>query len=225
MDILEAIKSRHSVRSYTDRKIEGEILDQLKKTIDECNLNSGLNIQLCLNEPEAFSGFMAKYGKFKNVKNYIAIIGKKDKKLEEKSGYYSEMIVLKAQCLGLNTCWVALTYNKSKSIAKINPGEKLLMVIAIGFGETNGVSHKNKPVEELCSVKGTMPDWFKRGMEAVQLAPTAMNQQKFRFELDGNKVKGIAGSGFYTKLDLGIAKYHFEIGAGNNAGNNEWEWV
>jgi len=220
MDLLEAVKSRHSVRNYTDKKIDGETLEQLKKIVDECNSNSGLNIQLCLDEPEAFSGFMAKYGKFTNTKNYVALIGKKDNQLDEKIGYFGEMIVIKAQQLGLNTCWVAMSYNKGKSGAKAQSGEKLLMVISIGFGETNGVSHKTKPIEKLCSVKGNMPDWFKNGMEAVQLAPTAMNQQKFSFELNGNKVKAVAGPGIYTKVDLGIAKYHFEIGAGKNG----WEW-
>ena len=220
MDVFEAITLRHSVRSYTDKKIDGEILEQLKKTVDECNSNSGLNIQLCLNEPEAFSGRMAKYGKFKNVKNYIALVGKNDDKLEEKTGYYGEMIVLKAQQLGLNSCWVAMSYSKGKSTAKVKSGEKLLMVIAVGFGETNGVSHKNKPIEKLSSVNGNMPDWFRKGMEAAQLAPTAMNQQKFCFELNANTVTAAAGFGFYTKVDLGIAKYHFEIGAGKNG----WEW-
>jgi len=216
MDLLEAVKARHSVRSYTDKKIEGETLDQLQKTIDECNSKSGLNIQLCLNEPEAFSSFMAKYGNFKNVKNYIALIGKKDSRLEEKIGYYGEMIALKAQQLGMNTCWVAMTYNKKKCAAKVNAGEKLLMVLSLGYGENSGVLHKSKPIEILSSVKGDMPDWFMKGMEAVQLAPTAMNQQKFLFELQDNIVKTNAGSGFYTKVDLGIAKYHFEIGSGHS---------
>jgi len=216
MDLLEAIKARHSVRSYMDKKIEGEALDQLQKTIDECNSKSGLNIQLCLNEPEAFSNFMAKYGNFKNVKNYIALIGKNDSQLEEKIGYYGEMIVLKAQQLGMNTCWVAMTYNKKKCAAKVNADEKLLMVLSLGYGENGGVLHKSKPIEKISSVKGDMPDWFMKGMEAVQLAPTAMNQQKFLFELDGNTVKTSAGSGFYTKVDLGIAKYHFEIGSGHS---------
>ena len=216
MDILEAIKARHSVRGYNDKKIEGEILEQMQKTIGECNSKSGMNIQLCLDEPEAFSGFMAKYGKFKNAKNYIALVGKNDDKLEEKAGYYGEWIVLKAQMLGLNTCWVALSYNKGKSGAKVKPGEKLSMVIAIGFGETNGVSHSVKSIDKLCSCKGEMPDWFRKGIEAAQLAPTAINQQKFYFELNGDKVKASAGFGFYTKADLGIAKYHFEAGAGKN---------
>ena len=163
---------------------------------------------------------MARYGKFRNVQNYIALVGKNDSGLEEKAGYYGELIAIKAQQLGLNTCWVAMSYNKGKSAAKVKPGEKLLMVLSVGFGETNGVSHTGKPVEKLCSVNGDMPDWFKNGMEAAQLAPTAMNQQKFYFELNGNTVKASAGFGFYTKVDLGIAKYHFETGTGKNG----WEW-
>jgi hypothetical protein len=65
-----------------------------------------------------------------------------------------------------------------------------------------------------------MPDWFRRGVEAAQLAPTAMNQQKFLFELNGGKVKAIPMTGFYVKVDLGIAKYHFEVGAGEG----DWTW-
>jgi nitroreductase len=221
MTLLESIQARHSVRNYTDKKIDGEALEQLNKVVDSCNQESGLNIQLCLNEPRAFGGLMAKYGKFTNVRNYIALVGKKGPNLEEKSGYYGEKVVLKAQQLGLNTCWVGLSYSKGKSIANIRPGEKLLMVIAVGYGETNGAAHTIKPIEALCSVNGGMPDWFRCGMEAARLAPTAMNQQKFCFELKGNSVKATAGSGFYTKVDLGIATYHFEAGAGKNG----WEWA
>lgn len=221
MELLEAMKARHSVRSYTEQKIEGEVLDELQQMINECNSDSGLNIQLCLNEPNAFTGMMARYGKFYNVKNYIALVGKKGDSLDENCGYYGEKIVLKAQQLGLNTCWVAMTYSKSKgkNAISIKSGEKLRMVITIGYGKTSGITHKVKPIDELCRVKGTMPDWFRHGVEAAQLAPTAMNQQKFCFELSGDKTKAFAGSGFYTKVDLGIAKYHFEIGAGKSV----WE--
>lgn len=220
MEILETMTARHAVRSYTDQKIEGQVLNELSQTIDECNRDSGLNIQLCLNELNAFTGMMARYGKFNNVKNYIALVGKKGSDLDEKCGYYGEKIVLKAQQLGLNTCWVAMSYNKGKgkNVISVKPGEKLLMVIAVGYGETVGISHKVKPINELCQANEPMPDWFRHGVEAAQLAPTARNQQKFRFELDGDKVEVSAGLGFYTKVDLGIAKYHFEVGAG------EIEW-
>lgn len=221
MDIFEAINVRHSVRSYTDRKIDEDIKNELNRVIEECNIDGDMNIQLCTDEPKAFDNFMARYGKFKNVKNYIAIIGKKGKNLQEKSGYCGEKIVLKATQLGLNTCWVGLTYGKRKTECKINDGEKLCCVIALGYGETNGVSHKTKTIEELSRVNGEMPDWFRRGMEAARLAPTSINQQKFLIILeDGNIVKAKALNGFYSKLDLGIVKYHFEVGAGTNG----WKW-
>ena len=216
MDILEAMKNRHSVRSYIDKLIDSEVLKALRAQIDTCNKESGLHIQLVTDEPNAFGGFMAHYGKFSGVKNYIALIGAKSADLHEKLGYYGERIVLKAQQLGLNTCWVALTFSKGKSKCTIGKGEKLVCVISLGYGATQGVAHKSKPMETLCRLDGTMPDWFKKGMEAALLAPTATNQQKFLFTLSGNIVKAEATGGFYSKMDLGIVKYHFEIGAGKD---------
>lgn len=221
MDLLQAIQARHSVRSYTDKKIEAEAAEQLHLTVDECNRDSGLHIQLCLEEPEAFDGRMARYGQFKNVNNYIALVGKKTDGFEEKCGYFGQKVVLRAMQLGLNTCWVAMTYSKGKSAAIVGPGEKLLMVIALGYGQTQGAPRKTKPLEELCRVEGEMPDWFRQGMQAVQLAPTAINQQKFLFTLKENTVWAKALFGPHSKVDLGIAKYHFEIGAGTA----DWQWA
>lgn len=220
MDIFETMKSRHSVRTYNDRKIEAEVTKELQMLIDQCNKDSGLHIQLCLDEPNAFEGLMARYGKFNNVKNYIVLIGKKAKDLEEKVGYFGEKIVLKATELGLGSCWVAGTYSKSKCGATIDKGEKLVCVISLGYFDKGGAPHKTKSIEKLSQSDGNMPDWFKIGMEAAQLAPTAMNQQKFLLILNGDKVTAKAGSGFYTKLDLGIVKYHFELGAGKE--NFKW---
>ena len=152
MDLKEAMKERHSVRQYEDRPLEESIIAKLENEIEACNKESGLYIQLVKDEPKAFDSFMAHYGKFSGVRNYIAMIGKKGPDLDEKCGYY---------------------------------GERL-----------------------------------RAGAEAALLAPTAMNQQKFLFTLDGNKVSAKAGFGFYTKIDLGIAKYHFELGAG--ADHFEW---
>lgn len=220
MDLLKAMEERHSVRSYSSKKIEGEVKDKLQSFIKECNKESGLNMQLVLNEPNAFDSFMAHYGKFSGVKNYIALIGKKSADLEEKCGYYGEKAVLFAQALGLNTCWVAMTYKKIKTAFKINDGEKLCLVIAIGYGDTQGVAHKSKPKNDVIKASGNVPEWFEKGVNCALLAPTAMNQQKFVFTLDGNKVSAKAGLAFYSKVDLGIAKYHFELGAGKN--NFQW---
>lgn len=213
MNMLEIMKARHSVRQYTDAPIETEKREALNEAIAQINRENDLHIQIFYDEPKCFASFMARYGNFSGVKNYIALVGKKSENLEEKLGYCGEALVLKAQQLGLNSCWVALTHGKCE--AAVERGEKMVCLISLGYGATQGVNHKNKPLSELCRCSEPMPEWFRAGMEGVLLAPTAMNQQKFFFEMqaDGN-VLARYGKGFYTKLDLGIAKYHFEALSG-----------
>lgn len=220
MTIQEAIKNRHAVRSYTDRNLEENVKTALLDFIGECNRESGLHIQLVTDEPKAFDGFMAHYGKFSGVENYIALIGKKNGELEEKCGYYGEKIALYAQTLGLNTCWVAMSYSKVKGAYTVEADEKLLMVISLGYCKTQGVQHKSKTAEQVSNIDKDSPEWFRKGVEAALLAPTAMNQQKFMLKRNGNKVSLGAGTGLYVKTDLGIVKYHFEEGAGRE--NFEW---
>lgn len=209
--MIELMKSRHSVRQYLDRKIEDEKREILNDLIASINKESKLNIQICYDEPDAFNTFMAHYGKFSGVTNYIALIGKKG--CDEQIGYYGEKLVLKAQELGLNTCWVAMTYGKSKTKVTLNNGEKIYCVLALGYGANQGTSHKIKKPEQVSNVSESTPEWFKKGVEASLLAPTAMNQQKFKFTYTKDKVTATSGIGFYTKMDLGIAKYHFELGS------------
>lgn len=220
MDIFSAMKERHSVRQYTEKPIEKDVAAQLQNEIDCCNKEGGLHIQLIMNEPKAFDGMMAHYGKFSGVKNYIALIGPKSSDLSEKCGYYGQKIAVKAQQLGLNTCWVAMSYSRVPRAMKIDKGEKLTVVIAVGYGKTQGVPHKSKSGREISNVSENSPEWFKNGVEAALLAPTALNQQKFYLDQAGSKVKATAKTAFYSKMDLGIVKYNFEIGAGKE--NFDW---
>ena len=210
MEILEIIKSRHSVRQYRNQTIEESKREELNTCIKEANEESHLSIQVFYDEPKCFDSFMAHYGKFTNVGNYIAMVGNKSD--QEKAGYYGEKIVLKCQEMGLNTCWVAMTHGKSQ--AKIKKGQKLLILISLGYGDTQGVAHRSKSIKEL-SHADEETEWFTKGMEAVCLAPTAMNQQKFLFELKNGVVTAKSLGGFYSKIDLGIAKYHFEAVTGH----------
>ena len=232
MTLQEAILVRHSVRQYIDKPIEAEKIAQLQALINKSNQEAGLNMQLVVNEPKAFAGGLAKYGKFSGVSNYIAMIAPKDKDVE--LGYYGEQVVLLAQTLGLNTCWVGLTFRKQPDQYEIRKGEVLNSVIALGYGATQGVQHpqkktiadvaEDKRVESQKSkVESNFPDWFVKGVEAALLAPTAVNQQKFLFILHpDNRVEAKARFALssYLQTDLGIAKCHFEIGADKK--NFEW---
>ena len=228
MTIQEAILARHSVRAYKEEPLTEDVVKVLENEISQVNQKSKLHIQLILNEPKAFQGTLAKYGKFRNVSNYLVVAGKKAEDLDERVGYYGEYLVLLAQTLGLNTCWVGLSYTKVPGTYVLDEGEKIACYIAIGYGETQGTSHKIKTIEQVSNVSERTPLWFKKGVEAALLAPTAVNQQKFSFEYVGMKdghhlvhaKKGFSLIG-YTQMDMGIAKYHFEIGAGKE----NFEWV
>ena len=139
MELNEVIKARHSVRKYTDRPIEAAEAATLRADIERINAEQGLNVQLVLDEPRAFSSGVWKYGQFSGVKNYIVMAGPK-------------------------------------------------------------------------------------GAEAALLAPTAVNQQKFKFILHPDNVveaRTLFSMAGYTDVDLGIVKYHFEVGAGKD--NFSWQ--
>ena len=167
MDIIDAIRSRHSVRHYTDKEIETEKLDKLEKLVNEYNKAGNLHIQLITDEPRSFGeSLLARYGKFSGVRNYFAMIGKKSDKLDELIGYYGEKLVLEAQMMGLNTCWVGLSYKKIGAVLDIADGEKLVCLISLGYGATQGVEHKlNHPmtlalpmcIEHLTGIRKVLP--------------------------------------------------------------------
>lgn len=224
MTLLEAIEARHSVRHYLDRPIEQEKADILRENIDRLNAESGLHMQLVTCERRAFTGVLS-YGKFSGVANYIVMVGPKaDAALDLHAGYYGQQVVLLAQTLGLNTCWVGLSYRKVPQAYAVDSGEKLVCVIAIGYGATQGTPHKTKSMAQVSNVSPDTPEWFRRGVEAALLAPTAVNQQKFGFyytaPAGGGKPLVEARRGFsmfgYTEIDLGIAKLHFETAAGRD---------
>lgn len=214
MNILENMKRRHSVRQYKDIPIENELLSILNEEIERINEEGDMHFQLVTNEPKAFSGFMAHYGNFTGVSNYFALVGKRSRDLDEKCGYFGERLVMKAHELGLNTCWVALTYKKVPGVIKVNKGEKLTVVISVGHGKNRGLPRRTKAPGDVSNVSEYSPDWFKLGVDAALTAPTAMNQQKFYLEYENGKVKAKALAGPYSKMDLGIVKYHFEAATG-----------
>ena len=212
------------MRRYINKPLDAGAVAALQAEIAKCNEESGLHIQLILDEPRAFSAGMLKYGTFSGVDNYFVMAGPRGKDAEEKIGWWGEHLVLLAQTLGLNTCWVGLTYKKIPGTYQLSDGEVVHCVISLGYGENQGVQHPLRPVERLYEADGEVPDWFRAGMEAVLLAPTAINQQKFKFILHpGGKVeaKPLFSMAGYTVIDLGIAKYHFQAAAGKE--NFEWQ--
>ncbi len=219
-DVIELMKQRHSVRQYSDRTIPVNIRRQLDDYAEQLNSQGNLNIQIIYDEPECFNTRLAHYGRFRNCSNYIAMIGKKAADLDERCGYFGELLVLKAQQLGLNTCWAALTHGRSKAV--LGKDETEVILIALGYGETQGSTRRSRSPSDVSNITPDSPQWFARGIEAALMAPTAVNQQKFHFTLEGNKVSARSGLlGSCLQIDLGIVKCHFELAAGKE--NFTWK--
>ncbi|RRD94249.1 nitroreductase [Clostridiales bacterium COT073_COT-073] len=230
---LSAIYQRCSRRKYINRPIQSTEVQALEAAICKYNESSGLKIQLILEKgEELFGGFRKSYGLLSGVKNYIALVGSKnDPNYKEKIGRYGELLVLEATAMGLSTCWVGGSYDKKNAAALYAENEILNCVIAIGYCE-NKLSLKERLIGNKSHRKaafknprmkssGNTPDWFLKGMEAVAFAPSALNLKPFLFHYDNGSVHAeLTKKHDFALIDLGIAKLHFELGAGGG----EWEY-
>lgn len=212
MGEIDAIKNRHSVRNYEDKKIEADKVAKLEDLISACNREGNLHLQFLQDAGKTFGKLLNKAMGLSSAPSAIACVGPNDDTLEERIGYYGERVVLAAQEMGLNTCWAG-TFNAKNIAADIRQGERLVIVIAIGHGQNSGKPHKSKSMKDVIAAKGDKPYWFNFGVEMALLAPTAVNQQKFEIALnEDGTVTFTDKGGIFSKVDLGIVKYHFEVG-------------
>lgn len=214
----EAVKNRHTVREYTDEPLSEELIDLLADRLEELNEEYEINLKLMVNDPRAF-GPLFKTVLAKNVNNYLILSGPSSEDLDEILGYCAADFMLYAQTLGLNTWFVATTYSKG-TVSRVSDGEKVSGIIAVGHGAVEGKPHKSKSIDDVSAYNGDAPDWFTEGVRTALYAPTALNKQNFFITGTEDKVKITCNNGRYTKLDLGIVEYYFELGAGGE--NFEW---
>lgn len=204
MTIKEAIKQRHMVRKYTDKPIPSNLVELLNARIAENNTTHGLNMKLVIGNSDGIGG-MAKMLLTKTVHSYIVLAGKENSDLDEKLGYCGADLCLYAQTLGLNTWWCGGMFNGKGALKHLECKDvRINGVIAIGYGQTQGVQHKSKTAAEISQYNGTSPQWFVDGVDALLYAPTALNKQPYMVKGDGSKVTITAGEGHFSGIDLGI---------------------
>ena len=227
MTLKEAINARVSRRSFTSTPLSSEAIAALHKIIDQANVEDGLNLQLITNEPKAFKSFLKTYGLFSGVHSYIALVGPANgTRIQQLIGYYGELLVLTAQTLDLGTCWVGASYDKNNCKAVVNEGEQLYCLIAVGYPSDkttlsqrfvqSKISKTTHSSDEITTVKGNYPApaWFNQGIDAVLVAPSAINKLPVHFTYENGIVTAeTTEKTGYENIDLGIAKLHFEIGA------------
>lgn len=221
MTLQDAMQARHTVRKYKKEPLSAEVVRQLNERIQAHNEKYGLRIQLVTENTDALPGIIG-LTMTKGVRNYMILAGPNTPDVDEKLGYSSADLMLYAQTLGLNTWWVGGMYSHkgARRNSTAEDSAKIIGVVIVGYGETQGVPHKSKAAEAVSSYEGVAPEWFQAGVSAALLAPTAMNQQSFTIKGVGDQVSMTYAKGSFSGADLGLCKYHFELGAGKE--NFKW---
>ena len=240
-DIIEAIERRISCRAFTQQPVEQEKFEALANMIEQLNAESGLHFQLfgpdnggteLVLEPKMFAG---------TPPCHAALVGPAGPIPEEQLGYYGEKLVLYAEQLGLSTCWVAGTFDRSSARAEIAEGEVLHDVVPLGYPPEKmplkqrtirtGLRARSKKLEDLWrgpTPLAQAPEWVRACIDAVGKAPSAINEQPVVFvqETEDAPIRAqlvrVKTGKEYT--DLGIAKLHFELVVNACAGDGNWEW-
>ncbi|MBW3080775.1 nitroreductase family protein [Bifidobacterium saguinibicoloris] len=246
--LIDAVNIRTAVRAYDDEPIDDDMARQIDMTLDPLNLIGGLDLQLVRDQPKVFAEANAS-GHLTNAANYLAVVGPKDdEEARERAGFYTERAVLAATLRGLGTLWVAGSWDRAEAArhCRIRNSEELYLGVVIGHPEHH-VERMAKSYEELAEFQRThrptktfeqftagmsaeareaAPAWFRAGVEAAMKAPSAMNRQPVTFTYDADDdtaaahIDPAAGDEHWASNDLGIAKLHFQIGAGQG----RWAW-
>lgn len=215
------MEKRHTVRKYLDKPLDMDLIGLLNDRIERNNCIYNLTFKLITNNSDGLSS-LARLMSNNSVQNYIILAGKDNSDLDKKIGYCGADLILYAQSLGLNTWWCGGMFNGKNALKHLdNKAVRVNGVIAIGYGKTQGVPHKSKTADQVSHFKGDAPGWFKSGIKALLLAPSALNRQPYIVNGEGNKVSLKVKNGTFSQVDLGIGKYFFELGAGKS--NFEWE--
>lgn len=114
MDMIQAMRARHTVRQYLDKPIPSQVVEQLEKRLEADNRQQGTAISLVTEDSSAL-GLSAKLVRAKGVRNYFIMSGDAGAgsegvgglDLDYRLGYAGADLMLYAQTLGLNTWWVA----------------------------------------------------------------------------------------------------------------------
>jgi hypothetical protein len=236
MDILQAIDTRISVRAFTDEPLSASDFSRIKEAVEELNELVGVHFQLygAADNPGSLTLKKAMFAT--PAPYYLALVAPNTKLGAEFAGYYGEKLVLLAQRMGLGTCWVAGTFDRSSVVAEVGPDEYLHDVIPLGHPcEKQPIKQRTiraavrKNHKDAAALSDTdvdydqAPEWFKAGMRAVEKAPSAVDEQPVVFSLRADEVTAEVHKSktdlIYT--DLGIAKLHFELGCQRKG---TWEW-
>jgi nitroreductase len=231
LNLVQAIDRRTSKRIFKKQPVPSDLLNEISLLINKYNNESKLNLQIIDNAEKAFKSFLISYGKFKGIKNAIALVANKEvENYLEKVGFFGEQLLLRIVTMGLDTCWVGVNFNRKADVFKLDENEELVAVIVFGFAEDlptkfeddkYGITHRSTiTIEAMTTNDQILPHNVEEGIVAILKAPSAKNKQPVKVEYKNKLLRLMVDPKPVENLvELGIAKAHYCI---VNGGRFEW---
>jgi hypothetical protein len=240
-----AITTRRSARTFTDHAVEARTLAMLRQFCEALPGRQVARVVVLEEAPaELFTGLLVgSYGRVEGARSALLVIGRPDERaVQESMGYLGEAAILQATTVNLGTCWIAGSFDRAvaSTLTDLAADERIFAVSPLGYAQDRvrpgerllkamvRAKHR-RPVAEIAPGfdEERWPTWAAEGVRMARIAPSAVNRQPWRFDLEDGTVavsvlrRGAEGS-ISRLLDVGIAMLNFEVGARLIAARGIW---
>lgn len=234
---FKALPVRIASRRYDGKAVAPALLDGLQHTCRRLTVPGSSARAVLIREapPEIFTGLIGSYGRVEHSPSAVAFVGPEDAAYE--IGYVGEAVILDATAAGLDTCWIAASFDPEHTggLVELKGQEKVHAITALGHApKTVGFSERlmrsslrarhRLPLDTIAPGHETWPQWAREAAAALRLAPSGANKQPWRLHMDGENVVMTAAPKTYwtAPIDFGIAMLHAELGAAQAGVRGSW---
>lgn len=249
--IEDVVRKRSSVRTYEESSLNAKEKSQLNEYIK--GLSNPFQVEVSFSMIETQKAVkeekLGTYGMIKGAKEFIGASVPDDKLALEALGYSMEELILYATSLGLGTCWLGGSFNRSgfAKAMKVKENELLPAITPVGYpldkkrvGESIArwfvKANTRKEFSQIFFKENFETPMTEKEagdyavpLEMLRLAPSAANRQPWRvlFHKQGYhfykiKTKEIDGYDI-SRIDIGIAACHFHLAALEKGLNGRFE--
>jgi len=234
---FDALTLRVSSRRYDGTAVASPLLDKLEQTCHRLTVPGGSARAVLIREApsEVFTGLIGSYGRVADAPSAVAFVGAEDAAYE--IGYVGEAVILDATAAGLDTCWIAASFDAEHTgtLVELAEYEKVHAITALGHAtKTVRASERlmraslrarhRLPLDTIAPGHEQWPEWAREAAAALRLAPSGANRQPWRLRMDADAIVLVAAPKMYwtAPIDFGIAMLHAELGAAHAGVRGGW---
>ncbi len=202
---IQTMQKRTSIRAFSSRPVDQELKDELlRRARAHQDGPFGGTVRFMMVDVEGFDlrelKGLGTYGMIRGARTYlVAIVGRGPRAMED-AGYCMELAILEATDLGLGTCWIGGSLNRSKfaELASVGNEEIVPAVTPLGYlggnsspivsilGMKKGIRRRKAFGELFFEGDASNPinnatiGGYEKVLECVRGGPSASNRQPWR---------------------------------------------